>query len=42
MEIKETDTLLILSIIGLMLLGNVCLSVAAQFDSSHSRFHEFR
>lgn len=36
MEIKEKDTLLILSMIGLLLLGNVGYAAATQFDSNSS------
>ncbi len=38
MEIKEKDTLLILSMIGLLLLGNAGSAAAAQFDSNSNDF----
>lgn len=36
MEIKETDTLLVISIIGLLLLGNIGSAAAVQFDPNSS------
>ncbi|WP_279385233.1 alkaline phosphatase [Methanosarcina barkeri] len=36
METKETDTLVIISIIGLLLLGNIGSAAAAQFGSNSS------
>ncbi len=40
MEIKETDTLWINSLIGLLLLGNVTSAVAADGNSSNEEFRK--